>query len=74
MLTEDFKRICFKEILDILDPDLTNDFKQNSYYHSEFRKKFPKRKISDNFKINDVEKKIEIVIAEPSGVDLDNYM
>lgn len=74
MITEDYKRICFKEILDILDPDLTNDFKQMSYYHTEFRKKCPKRKVSDNFGLSGEEKKIEIVIAEPCVGDLDNYM
>lgn len=70
MITEDYKRICFKDILDILDPDLTCDFKQNSYYHTEFRKKCQKRKISNNI----VEKKIQITIAEPYIGDSDNYM
>ena len=44
MMSEDYKRIGFKEILDILDPDLASDFKQTSYYHNEFKVKLAKRK------------------------------
>lgn len=39
MVGKDYERPSFKEILDVLDPDLSPDFKQTSYYHNEFRKK-----------------------------------
>ncbi|CAF0885729.1 unnamed protein product [Brachionus calyciflorus] len=73
MITEDFKRINFKDILDILDPDLTSDFKQASYYHTDFRKKPSKRKHSECKQINE-DRKIEVVIAEPCADGIDNYM
>jgi hypothetical protein len=81
MLKEDYKRIGFKEILDIFDPDLTNDFKQTSYYHNEYKKKYSKRKNLANQEcnnlINDCQIKINeqqpFQMANPS-LDLDNYM
>ena len=45
MISEEYKRISFKEILDILEPDLESDFKQNSYYHNDFNKKLIKKKL-----------------------------
>lgn len=39
MIKEDYKRADFKDLLAFLDPDLTADFKQTSYYHNEFIKK-----------------------------------
>ena len=50
LVKEDYKRIGFKEILDILDPELTSDFKQTSYYHNEFKKKLFKRKFESGAK------------------------
>jgi hypothetical protein len=80
MLKEDHKRICFKEILDILDPDLTNDFKQTSYYHNEYKKKYTKRKNQQNQECSNLENDCQIKIdeqpfqiANPS-LDFDNYM
>jgi len=52
LIKEDYKRLGFKEILDILDPDLPNDFKQTSYYHNQYRKNLLKKidcsQINDN--------------------------
>lgn len=65
MVFEDYKRINFKEILDVLDPDLKCDFKKNSYYHNEFKKKQTiKRKPFEPENIK---------IADPSA-DFDNYL
>ena len=73
LIREDFKRISFKEILDILDPDLTNDFKESSYYHNEFRKKINKKRQEQKLTLND--KLIDVnIVKEPSFGDLDNYM
>lgn len=44
LVTEDYKRLSFKEIIEILDPDLTCDFKQTSYYHNEYKNKLAKKK------------------------------
>ena len=81
MLKEDYKRIGFKEILDILDPDLTNDFKQASYYHNEHRKKYSKRKNQQNQEGNNLTNECQIKIDEQQpfqianpSLDLDNYM
>ena len=45
MLSEEYKRPSFKEILGILEPDHESDFKQNSYYHNDFKKKLIKKKL-----------------------------
>ena len=65
LVREDFKRISFKEILDILDPDLANDFKQTSYYHNQFRNKIL---------INNNNNVLENSFNENKSQDLDNYM
>ena len=66
MIFEDHKRINFKEILDVLDPDLKCDFKQKSFYHNEFKKKQTiKRKPSSEHE--------HTKIADPSA-DFDNYI
>lgn len=74
---EDYKRLSFKEILDILDPDLTNDFKQTSYYHNEFKNKVIKKKAEKQKQLESNEKTLNDPIlnkiADPSG-DSDNYM
>ncbi len=77
MIKEDYKRIGFKEILDILDPDLTSDFKQTSYYHNDFKRRITKRKntqSSQDTVITELQfEKSQIHIANPT-IDLDNYM
>ena len=76
---EDYKRLSFKEILDILDPDLKNDFKQTSYYHNEFKNKVIKKKAEKQKQLESNEKTLNGFdpilnkIADPSG-DSDNYM
>lgn len=74
MIVEDYKRINFKDILDILDPDLASDFKQTSYFHNDFKRKLAKRKVDISIKqvANDHEN--EIKIADPCIGDSDNYM
>jgi hypothetical protein len=86
MMSEDYNRIGFKEILDILDPNLASDFKQSSYYHNEFKVKTAKRSrlptangppvsaIADGELAASTAMLMEAVtIADPT-VDTDNYM
>jgi hypothetical protein len=71
---EDFKRISFKEIVDILDPDLEAEFKQTSFYHNDFKRKLIKKKIdrcSTIARSNTIT--TSITIADPQ-IDSDNYM
>ena len=75
MVYEDFKRMGFKEILDILDPDLTCDFKASSFYHNEFRKKQACKKQESS--VSEKKKADLIKIADPQlkcGGEFDNYM
>lgn len=73
MQTEDYKRIGFKEIIEILDPDLTCDFKQTSYYHNEFKNKLAKKKQQQQQQF--AEKSLdEFQKAEPDLCVFDNYM
>jgi hypothetical protein len=72
MITEDYKRISFKEIIEILDPDLTCDLKQTSYYHNDFKNKLVKKKQQlfspvDNA-LNEIKK------SDLNFCDFDNYM
>lgn len=71
MQTEDYKRIGFKEIIEILDPDLTCDFKQTSYYHNEFKNKLAKKKQQQQFAEKSLD---EFQKAEPDFCVFDNYM
>ena len=46
MKTKQFERTDFKGILDILEPDLTSQFKATSYYSNEFKAK--KKQMNSN--------------------------
>ena len=48
MIYEGFKRTSFKEILDILEPDLGCEFKVTSYFHNDYKRKSAKRKPSQS--------------------------
>jgi len=76
LVTEDYKRISFKEIIEILDPDLTCDFKQTSYYHNEYKNKLAKKKQQlQLFSSAEKEKTLdEIKKADQKFCDFDNYM
>lgn len=78
MITQEYERIDFKTILDILDPDLGVDFKQTSYYHNDFKNKLLRKKLDDLNSVNNrstINTLFEsIKILEPYVGDSDNYM
>ena len=83
MVIEDFKRISFKEVIEILDPELTCDFKQSSYYHNEFKSKLAKRKQTQTLQLNgltdkeissDKSKDIQRTMTADTFCEYDNYM
>lgn len=82
MIAKDNERASFKEILDILDPDLSADFKQSSYYHNDYKKKLFSRTTNANRKKfdaqsspNDINEILDsIKIVEPFIGNSDNYM
>ena len=51
MIMEDYKRISFKEIIEILEPDLSSDFKATSFFHNDFKKRQTK-KVKSNESVN----------------------
>ena len=71
LIKEDYKRINFKEILEILDPDLTADFKQSSFYHNDFKDKLITRKNKSEVSTATT---VSIQIREPDMGNSDNYM
>ena len=87
MASKDYERPSFKEILDILDPDLSAEFKKSSYYHNDFRKKLFNKDnpsshnhnrgkklvdVSGPQNVNEILNSIKIV--EPFIGNSDNYM
>lgn len=75
MITNDSERASFKDILDTLDPDLSVDFKQTSFYHNDYRKRLFNKmnaKAIDNNNFDNILDAIKIV--EPFIGDSDNYM
>ncbi len=77
MIWEDYKRASFKEILEILDPDLTCDFKHTSFYHNEYvTKLLSKKKVQDSAsqESNLLSNQNKVKIAEPEIGNSDNYM
>ena len=79
MITKEHDRASFKEILDILDPDLSAQFKQTSYYHNDFRTKIcessRKNSVSNPLANNNVNEILaSIKILEPFIGNSDNYM
>jgi hypothetical protein len=71
---EEYKRANFKEILDILDPDMTVDFKQNSFYHNDYKTRLMKKKNLETEKNNSVDFLTSVHILDPIVGNSDNYM
>lgn len=78
-MTNDYERASFKEILDILDPDLDPDFKQSSYYHNEFRLRLFNKSARSSIGRKKCDQSVgeildSIKIVEPFIGNSDNYM
>jgi hypothetical protein len=76
-IREEYKRANFKEILDIIDPDMTVDFKQSSFYHNEYKtKQLKKKQAYENEALHNksIDLLTSIQILEPMIGNSDNYM
>jgi hypothetical protein len=51
MLKEPIDRIEFRQILELLEPDLPSDFKSKSYFNNEYQSKFTNQNhdVSNNY-------------------------